>query len=137
MRAKRKLEGVRIIVGDTSPKTPEYEELKSKISGSDYIGNILAIGNYKWDTLVKHFYEEKKLFNDGDETENNAFYSPTYNNVIIKTGLINGFLDLGFSLGFPPSLLYGGFVATTLGHELTHGFDTTGRNYDKDGKYFL
>merc|ERR1712002_1332763 len=103
------------------------------MSGNDYVGNVLAIGKYKWETELNTFFEEKKIFNDGDEDENNAFYSPTYNNVIIKTGLINGFIDLGFSIGFPISILYGGFVASTLGHELTHGFDSTGRMYDKDG----
>ena len=104
------------------------------MSGNDYIGNVLAIGKYKWETELNTFFEEKKLFNDGDEDVNNAYYSPAYNHVIIKTGLINGFIDLGFSVGFPPSLLYGGFVSTTLGHELTHGFDTTGREYDRNGK---
>ena len=53
--------------------------------------------------------------------------------VRVKTGLLNGLLGLGFSLSYPPSLLYGGFVAATLGHELTHGFDSNGRMFDKDG----
>jgi predicted metalloendopeptidase len=121
-------------MGETTPRTPEYQLLKDRISGKDYIGNVIAIGNYKWATQLNGFYEEKKIFNDGNEDENNAFYSPTYNNVIIKTGLINGLFDLGFSLGFPPALLYGGFVASTLGHELTHGFDTTGRQYGANGR---
>jgi len=133
IRAKRKLAGVEITIGETTPKTPEYENLKKAMTGHDYVGNVLAIGNYRWKTQVNTFFEEKKIFNDGNEDENNAFYSPTYNTVIIKTGLINGLFDLGFSLGFPPSLLYGGFVASTLGHELTHGFDTTGRQYDRYG----
>merc|ERR1712130_975469 len=111
-KAQRKLRGVKITIGETTPRTKEYEELKADMTGQDYMRNI---------------------FNDGEENQNNAFYSPAYNNVIIKTGLINGLFDLGFSLGFPPSLLYGGFVATTLGHELTHGLDTTGRRYGKDG----
>merc|ERR1712112_808649 len=129
MRAKRKLHGVSITIGETTPQTPEYETLKQSMSGNDYVGNVLAIGKYKWETELNTFFEEKKIFSDGNEDENNAFYSPTYNNVIIKTGLINGFL----SLGFPPALLYGGFVASTLGHELTHGFDTTGRQFDRNG----
>ena len=131
--AKQKLQGVSITIGETTPQTPEYEELKARMTSQDYIGNVLAIGNYMWTHNVAGFLEEKKIFSDGNEDENNAFYTPDYNNVIIKTGLINGLFDLGFSLGFPPSLLYGGFVATTLGHELTHGFDTTGRRYDAYG----
>ena len=133
-KAQRKLQGVKITMGETTPQTPEYEVLKSGIQSKDYLGNILAIGNYHWKTQLSSFYEEKKIFNDGNEDENNAYYSPDYNNVIIKTGLINGLFDLSFSLGFPPSLLYGGFVASTLGHELTHGFDTTGRRYGANGR---
>ena len=132
-RAQRKLRGVKIAIGETTPRTKAYEDLKSGISGQDYIGNILAIGNYHWRTQINSFYEEMKIYIYGEENQNNAFYAPTMNNVIIKTGLINGIFDLGFSLGFPPSLLYGGFVASTLGHELTHGFDTTGRKYGANG----
>jgi len=127
----RKLNDVTITVGETTPQTPEYETLKQGITSNDYIGNILAIGKYRWETEVKGFLEQKKIFNDVDEKDVNAFYAPDYNHVHIKTGLINGMLNLGFSLGFPPALLYGGFMV--LGHELTHGFDTRGRLYDKQG----
>ena len=50
--------------------------------------------------------------------------------------MLNGLLGLGFNLSYPPSLLYGGFVAATLGHELTHGFDSNGRMFGKDGLTF-
>jgi len=132
IRAKRKLEGVGITIGETTPQTPEYMKMKEAITSQDYIGNILAIGSYRWDSLVSGFFQEKDLFHDGDENWNNAYYSPMDNHIRILTGLINGFLELGFSLGYPPSIIYGGHV-TILGHELTHGFDTTGRLYDKYG----
>jgi hypothetical protein len=41
-------------------------------------------------------------------------------------------LGLGFSRFYPASVLYGSIMAL-LGHELTHGFDSGGRKYDKDG----
>ena len=31
--------------------------------------------------------------------------------------------------------MYGGFTSSTLGHELTHGFDNFGREFDEDGHY--
>jgi len=131
LRAEEKLKGTTTSIGELSPNTPEFEELKAKMS-HDYIGNILTIGNYLWDTRVNSLLKDKNIFK-GKESSTNAFYTPLLNKVAIKTGLINEILGLGFSLNYPISILYGGFVASTLGHELTHGFDSTGRMYDKDG----
>ena len=131
-KAQKKLRGMNITVGETTPRTKEYEQLKSEMSGQDYIGNVLAIGNYHWRTQINSFYKSKKIWSDGDEKQVNAFYAPDLNHMVIKTGIINGLFDLGFSLGFPPSLIFGGLV-TILGHELTHGFDSNGRKYGVNG----
>ena len=131
IRAFEKLDGTKLLVGESLPATEEFVSLK-KMMTPDYIKNILAIGNYQWDTLAKSLGRNKHFFKD-NEGEDNAYYYGNFNTVIVKTGLINGILDLGFSLDFPNASLYGGFVASTLGHELTHGFDNNGRKTDKDG----
>ena len=131
IQAVKKLDGTKLLVGESLPDTEEFESLKKQMS-PDYIKNILAIGNYQWDTLAKSLGMNKPIFRD-DEGQNNAFYYPSFNKVLVKTGLINGMLDLGFSLQFPNASIYGGFVASTLGHELTHAFDNNGRKTDKDG----
>merc|ERR1719394_682782 len=131
IRAREKLNATEIIIGELTPNTSEFQQLTEKMS-QDYIENILAIGNYNWDTRAKSLLRHKELF-ERDEKKNNALYNPYSNKVFIKTGLINGVLGLGFSLDYPAAILYGGFVASTLGHELTHGFDSEGRKYDKDG----
>merc|ERR1711934_237459 len=52
----------------------------------------------------------------------------------ILTGILHGFFGIGLDIDMPPGLLYGGFML--LGHEMVHGFDDSGRLYDKDGLKF-
>jgi len=68
--------------------------------------------------------------NEWDESvwENNAFYSPNKNSVIFPLGgLIPPVFDYSFSIGAN----YGS--GTAMGHELTHGFDSDGSQYDENG----
>jgi predicted metalloendopeptidase len=101
---------------------------------NNYIGNILEIGNYQFDSLVKKWEEPVKEDQPYDEQVWNAFYSPATNEMTILTGLIHGFFGIGLDFDIPAGLLYGGF--RTLGHEMVHGFDDRGRLYDKDGLRF-
>ena len=40
-------------MGELSPRTEEFRLLKRRMTEDDYIENIMAIGNYRFDTLVK------------------------------------------------------------------------------------
>ena len=100
--AKEKLQNMGINVGEQSPNTAEFRQLKDKMSGKDYINNILAIGNYKYDSLVKQVDEEVKVPRErGEEAENNAFYNQLSNEMLILTGLITGFFGKGLSFDLP------------------------------------
>ncbi|XP_034557208.1 neprilysin-like [Notolabrus celidotus] len=59
----------------------------------------------------------------------NAFYSSSKNQIVFPAGILQ---PPFFSKGQPKSLSYGG-IGMVIGHEITHGFDDNGRNYDKDG----
>ena len=139
LRAKQKVSNMGINVGEQSPNTLEFQELKRKMKTDDYIGNILAIGNYHFDTVVKLVGEEvKELRKRGsisEERQENAFYNPSENEMLILTGLINSFLGKGLSFKLPKSIIYGG-TGVILGHEMVHGFDNHGKAYDKDGYKF-
>ena len=100
--AKEKVQNMGISIGEQSPNTTEFGQLTGKMSRKDYINNILAIGNYKYDTLVKQVDEDVKVPRKrGEEVENNAFYRPEANEMQILTGLITGFFGKGLSLDLP------------------------------------
>jgi len=60
----------------------------------------------------------------------NAYYDPTRNEMVFPAAILQYPF---FDLTIPPELNYGG-TAATMGHELTHGFDNSGRDYDGNGR---
>ncbi|XP_028747271.1 membrane metallo-endopeptidase-like 1 isoform X2 [Peromyscus leucopus] len=59
----------------------------------------------------------------------NAFYSPNRNQIVFPAGILQ---PPFFSKEQPQSLNFGG-IGMVIGHEITHGFDDNGRNFDKNG----
>ena len=59
----------------------------------------------------------------------NAYYNPTTNEICFPAGILQyPFFDPKADDAFN----YGA-IGVVIGHEMTHGFDDNGRNYDKDG----
>ncbi|XP_026375807.1 membrane metallo-endopeptidase-like 1 [Ursus arctos] len=59
----------------------------------------------------------------------NAFYSPNRNQIVFPAGILQ---PPFFSKEQPQALNFGG-IGMVIGHEITHGFDDNGRNFDKNG----
>jgi endothelin-converting enzyme/putative endopeptidase len=59
----------------------------------------------------------------------NAYYDPQMNNVNFPAG----YLQPPFFSGKEDDAANYGDMGSTIGHELTHGFDDQGRQFDKDG----
>ncbi|TMS19833.1 Membrane metallo-endopeptidase-like 1 [Larimichthys crocea] len=59
----------------------------------------------------------------------NAFYSPNRNQIVFPAGILQ---PPFFSKQQHQALNFGG-IGMVIGHEITHGFDDNGRNFDKDG----
>ena len=97
------------------------------------ITNILTIGNYHFDSLVKKLNQpiQQETY---PEQEFNANYNDYRNEFTVLTGLQHEFLGVGLNFDIPAGLLYGGLVV--VGHEMLHGFDNLGRLFDKDGLRF-
>lgn len=62
-------------------------------------------------------------------TTNNAYYNPTTNEICFPAGILQFPM---FDVNSDDALNYGG-IGMVIGHELTHGFDDQGAQYDKDG----
>jgi putative endopeptidase len=61
----------------------------------------------------------------------NAYYNPSNNEIVLPAGIftVPGYRDE--ELDDP--LVYGYAAASTVGHEITHGFDDEGRQFDEKG----
>lgn len=59
----------------------------------------------------------------------NAFYSPSANEMVYPSAILQGVF---YEPGLPRSINFGA-IGTVVGHEMTHGFDDTGSQFDADG----
>lgn len=59
----------------------------------------------------------------------NAYYNPTTNEICFPAGILQAPY---FDLEADDAQNYGA-IGVVIGHEMTHGFDDSGRQYDKDG----
>uniref|UniRef100_A0A0K0FDW3 Phosphate-regulating neutral endopeptidase (inferred by orthology to a human protein) n=1 Tax=Strongyloides venezuelensis TaxID=75913 RepID=A0A0K0FDW3_STRVS len=89
----------------------------------------------KW-TNRRDFLKLKEPFDknefDVSPAAVNAFYSPERNSITFPAGILQ---PPFFSGNFPKAVNYGG-IGAVIGHEITHGFDDQGSQYDKNGNLF-
>uniref|UniRef100_A0A224YD77 Gluzincin n=1 Tax=Rhipicephalus zambeziensis TaxID=60191 RepID=A0A224YD77_9ACAR len=60
----------------------------------------------------------------------NAFYDPATNEMVYPSGILQGVF---YQYGLPRSINFGA-IGTVVGHEMTHGFDDTGSQFDANGR---
>lgn len=85
-----------------------------------------------------HQYSVNKLGKPVDRTEwdmspqeYNAYYNPSNNEIVLPAGIftVPGYRDEELD----DAVVYGYAAASTIGHEITHGFDDEGRQFDANG----
>ncbi len=59
----------------------------------------------------------------------NAYYDPTNNEIVFPAGILQ---PPFFSFEADPAVNFGG-IGGVIGHEMTHGFDISGAEFDADG----
>ncbi len=60
----------------------------------------------------------------------NAYYNPLFGEIVFPAGILQ---PPFFSADFPPAMNYGS-IGMVMGHELSHGFDDSGRKFDAEGR---
>ncbi|MDB5109609.1 MAG: family metallopeptidase [Mucilaginibacter sp.] len=126
-RALKKLAAFSVKIGYPD-KWEEYKGLA--INRDDYFGNVRRIDEWRYNFNINQLGKpvDKKRFNMTPPTVN-ANYSPTNNEITFPAGILQfPFFDFKAD----DAVNYGG-IAAVIGHEMTHGFDDQGRQYDADG----
>ncbi|KAF5641760.1 endothelin-converting enzyme 1 [Fusarium tjaetaba] len=80
-----------------------------------------------WASLDKPVDRKKFLFG---ALTTSAFHSPAQNAIIFLAGIQQSPI---YHVGYPAYITFGG-MGSIVGHEITHGFDNRGHQYDKTGK---
>uniref|UniRef100_A0A673LCN7 Endothelin converting enzyme-like 1 n=1 Tax=Sinocyclocheilus rhinocerous TaxID=307959 RepID=A0A673LCN7_9TELE len=106
------------------------EEYGFDVNEKTYFRNILSSIKYNVKLSVK------KIQREVDKTTwllppqaLNAYYLPNKNQMVFPAGILQPTL---YDPEFPQSLNYGG-IGAIIGHELTHGYDDWGGQYDRYG----
>jgi putative endopeptidase len=100
------------------------------ISRNNLFENIRSIQQHDFAVEIR------KIGNPVDKTEwgmtaptVNAYYNPTFNEIVFPAGILQ---QPFFNLSADDAINYGA-IGLVIGHEMTHGFDDQGRQYDADG----
>ncbi len=127
-KAREKLSTITVKIGYPD-KWRDYSDLK--ISKEDtYLDNIFR--SWKFEAA----YNFGKINKAVDRTEwfmppqmVNAYYNPSMNEIVFPAAILQPpffYLDADDAVNY-------GAIGVVIGHEITHGFDDQGCQYDKDG----
>jgi endothelin-converting enzyme/putative endopeptidase len=108
----------------------DYSNLK--ISRTDPLANAVASEQFEWQLELSrypHPVDRSLWFMNAQEV--NAYYDPTMNQITVPAAILQ---PPFFDANADPAVNYAETGATTIGHEMGHGFDDEGRQFDAKGR---
>ena len=109
-------------------KWRDYSNLKI---GDNLFENIINCSEFEIQNTIKEKFNKPVDTDEWHMTPQtvNAYYNPTTNEICFPAGILQyPFFDMNNDDAFN----YGA-IGVVIGHEMTHGFDDKGRQFDKNG----
>lgn len=129
LKAQQKLAAVRKKVGYPD-KWKDYSALS--IGTDSYCDNVMRVSRWNFQDSISKFGKPVDRDEWGMTPQTyNAYYNPSNNEIVLPAAMftIPGRKDSEIDDAFA----YGYAAASTVGHEITHGFDDEGRQFDPNG----
>lgn len=111
----------------------KWKDMSSvSISRNTYCANVRATNKWLYEDMIKKYGKPVDRTEWGMFPQTyNAYYNPSNNEICVPACNI---LVPGFEGRMPDdAILYGIIGGSTFGHEITHGFDDQGSQYDEKG----
>ncbi len=126
-KAQDKLAAINVKIGYPD-KWRDYSALE--VSTDSYVANVLSARNFEFKHMIG------KVNKPVDRAEwmmppqmVNAYYNPSMNEIVFPAAILQ---PPFFFMHGDDAVNYGA-IGVVIGHEMTHGFDDQGRQYDKVG----
>jgi putative endopeptidase len=122
---------IRRLVGRVGYPDAWIDDSALIISPAGHADNVLSTQRFEWSRRLARLGKPVA----GHEwamspVTVNAYYTPFGNQIVFPAAVLQ---PPFFSDQFSPAMNFGG-IGMVIGHEITHGFDDTGRKYDEAGK---
>ena len=111
----------------------KWKDLSSiTIDKKSYCTNVMAVNKWSYNDMISKFGKPVDRTEWGMYPQTyNAYYNPSNNEICVPACNI---IVPGFEGRMPDdAVLYGIIGGSTFGHEITHGFDDQGSQYDENG----
>ncbi|XP_049523800.1 neprilysin-1-like isoform X2 [Dermacentor silvarum] len=108
-----------------------YRHVPNLNLSSSFLEMSYYIDKNNWMRELLHLgqpYDKESVWYTGPAVVN-AFYNPAANEMLYPSGVLQGVF---YQYGLPRSLSFGA-IGMVVGHEMTHGFDDQGSQYDAEG----
>jgi putative endopeptidase len=127
-KALQKLATFQVKIGYPD-KWKDYSSVK--ISRDDYFEDTVAAGRFQvaddWSTIGKPVNRGRWGMTP---PTSNAYYNPVMNEIVFPAGILQ---PPAFSMKYSDAVNYGA-IGVVIGHEISHGFDDQGAQFDSVGK---